>query len=293
MEAFFERINLPKVGEEQNKLLTSEITDEEIKRAISHLKPNKAAGPDGFPSEWYKEMKDLLVPMMKASFNHVLKTGVTPPSWKEAVISLIPKEGKDKLECGNYRPISVLNQDYKICTHVLAKRLEKILPRIISLDQIGFIQQRQTQDNIWRTLHVIEHITTNKIEAVLLSLDAEKAFDRVNWEFLYRTLQKFGFHPSFIRTIQALYNDPRAKIKINGDISASFGLERGTRQGCPISPLLFAIFIEALSQGVSQENNVAGIKIQGQEHTMSLFAADVLIHLSNPEFNFEIISIPK
>ena len=169
MEAFFERINLPKVGEEQNKLLTSEITDEEIKRTISHLKPNKAAGPDGFLSEWYKEMKDLLVPMMKASFNHVLKTGVTPPS----VISLIPKEGKDKLECGNYRPISVLNQDYKMFTHVLAKRLEKIFPRIISLDQTGVIQQRQTQDNIWRTLHVIEHITTNTIEAVLLRLSIE------------------------------------------------------------------------------------------------------------------------
>lgn len=159
MEAFFDQIKLHNVGDEQNKLLISEITDEEIKKAILHLKPNKAPGPDGFPSEWYKEMKDHLIPIMKTTYNHVIKTGITPPSWKEAVISLIPKEGKDKLECGSYRPISVLNQDYKIFTHILAKRIENILPQIISLDQTGFIQQRQTQDNIRRTLHKISYQT--------------------------------------------------------------------------------------------------------------------------------------
>lgn len=110
-------------------------------------------------------MKDLLTPVMKRTFDHVLRTGETPPSWREAAISLIPKEGRKekeekevKLDCGTYRPISALNQDYKIFTHVLAKRLEKIVPQIISLDQTGFTQQRQTQDNIRRTLHVIDHI---------------------------------------------------------------------------------------------------------------------------------------
>lgn len=78
-----------------------------------------------------------------------------------------------------------------IFTHVLAKIIEKILPQIISLDQTGFIQQRQTQNNIRRTLHVIEYIRKNKLQAVLLSLDAEKAFDVVNWKFLYRVLQEF------------------------------------------------------------------------------------------------------
>ena len=104
---------------------------------------------------------------MKTTYNHVLETGIVPLSWKEAVISAIPKEGKDKLDCGSYRPISVLNQDYKIFTHILAKRIENILPQIISLDQTGFIQQRQTQDSIRRTLHVIEEINKNKLQAVM------------------------------------------------------------------------------------------------------------------------------
>lgn len=111
MGTFLDLINLPEVRDDQNEHLIQEITDEEVKTAISNLRPNKAAGPDGFPSEWYKEMRDLLTPVMKRTLNHVLKTGETPPSWRDAVISLIPKEGKDKLDCGSYRPISVLNQD--------------------------------------------------------------------------------------------------------------------------------------------------------------------------------------
>ncbi len=83
MNTFFDLIKLPKVGEDLNKILISEISDEEIKKARSHLKPNKAAGPEGFPSEWYKVMKDLLIPIMKTTYNHVLKIGITPPSLLE------------------------------------------------------------------------------------------------------------------------------------------------------------------------------------------------------------------
>lgn len=93
-------------------------------------------------------MKDLLTPRMKITFNQVLKTGIIHLSWSQEVISVIPKEGRDKSDCASYRPISVLNQDYKIFAHILAKRIENILPPIISQDQTGFIQQRQTQDSI-------------------------------------------------------------------------------------------------------------------------------------------------
>lgn len=192
METFLTSLKLPKVKEDENKLLTSEISEKEIRKAIAHLKPNKASGPDGFPAEWYKERKDHLIPKMKTIYIHVLKVGTIPPSWREAVVSLIPKEGKDKLDCGSYRPISVLNNNYKIFTYILAKRLEIILPHIISLDQTGFIRQRQTQDNIRWTLHLIEQVVKGKIPVVMLSLDAKKAFDRVNWLFLYKVLKNLG-----------------------------------------------------------------------------------------------------
>uniref|UniRef100_A0A669BP42 Reverse transcriptase domain-containing protein n=1 Tax=Oreochromis niloticus TaxID=8128 RepID=A0A669BP42_ORENI len=286
MISFLDSLCLPKLNENQNITLIKDISEIEIKKAISKLKPNKSPGPDGFPSDWYKEMKELLIPLMRTSFNYILKTGVIPPSWNEASISLIAKEGKDRLDCGNYRPISVLNQDYKIFTYILAKRIENILAQIISLDQTGFIKQRQTQDNVRRTLHVIDYVGKNKIPMVLMSLDAEKAFDRVNWEFLYKVMGKFGFHQSFIRIIQALYKSPRARIKVNGALSNVFNLQRGTRQGCPLSPSLFALFIEALSQSVIQRNNITGVKIMGREHKISLFADDILIYLTNPNITF-------
>lgn len=116
-------------------------------------------------------------------------------------------------------PISVLSQDYRLFTAILAKRLEIILPEIIHLDQMGFIKHRQTQDNIRRTLHVMQHIIKNQIETVVVGIDAEKAFHSIGWDFLYRVLERFHFHKTFIKVIQALYNKPTARIRINGSLS--------------------------------------------------------------------------
>ncbi len=127
---------------------------------------------------------------------------------------------------------------------------------------------------------MIEHIGKNKLKAVFLSLVTEKAFDQVNWEFLYRVLQNFGFHQTFINNIQVLYNKPNARIKINGALSNPFDLERGTGQGCLVRPLLFALLTDSFSQGITQNNNIKGIKMLEQENKVSLFADDILTYLS-------------
>uniref|UniRef100_A0A671X9Z4 Reverse transcriptase domain-containing protein n=1 Tax=Sparus aurata TaxID=8175 RepID=A0A671X9Z4_SPAAU len=214
--------------------------------------------------------------------NTTLTDAKMPPSWNEAVISIIPKEGKNKLECSSYRPISVLNVDYKIYTTVLARRLDKVLPQLIHNDQTGFILQRQTHDNIRRSLHILHHIQKNNIEACLVSIDAEKAFDSVSWPFLYKVLERFGLDNIFIRGIRTLYNKPSARIKINGYLSDTITLERGSRQGCPISPLLFALYIEPLALWIRQTQNIKGICINGEDHKVALYADDVLVYLSNP-----------
>lgn len=90
------------------------------------------------------------------------------------------KEGKDKTECASFRPISVLNIDYRMFTSIMARRLEKFMTKLIRDDQTGFILQRQTQDNIRKTLHIMSHIMKNKMEAIIISLNAEKAFESVN-----------------------------------------------------------------------------------------------------------------
>uniref|UniRef100_A0A672H408 Reverse transcriptase domain-containing protein n=1 Tax=Salarias fasciatus TaxID=181472 RepID=A0A672H408_SALFA len=161
--------------------------------------------------------------------------------------------------------------------------MEEVMPDLIDEDQSGFIKCRQTQDNIRRCLHIIEHIEKEKLRAILLSVDAEKAFDSVGWQFLYKVMGKFGFHEKFITSIKTLYTAPMARIKVNGGLSNSIHLQRGCRQGCPASPLLFNLFIEPLAQAIRQDLDLEGIIIRDTEHKICLFADDVLVSLKNPE----------
>lgn len=105
---------------------------EQLDSAISKLKANKAPGTDGYPPEFYKTFRLHITPILLNCFNYILRGGEIPQSWREAVISVIPKEGKDASDCSSYRPISVLNVDYKLLASVLSKRLEGIIPELVN-----------------------------------------------------------------------------------------------------------------------------------------------------------------
>ena len=114
-------LDLPKIGVLQNKDINAPIRIEELEEAISKLKSNKSPGSDGFPSEWYKIFRNELKPIMIETFNEILREGKIPPSWREAVITVLPKEGKDVEYCENYRPISLLNCDIKYIQPLLRR----------------------------------------------------------------------------------------------------------------------------------------------------------------------------
>ena len=160
-KSFRDSLDLPSIGKVQNERITAKITRDEIHKAIGKLKTNKAPGSDGFPSEWYTKLEKELSPLLLGAFNWIMSKEDTLPSWKEAIITVIPKPLKDKEFCQNDRPISILNVDYKLYTTILSNRLQTIVPDLIDEDQTGFVSGRQTHDNIRRTLHIIHRIQKN------------------------------------------------------------------------------------------------------------------------------------
>ena len=151
--------------------------------------------------------------------------------------------------------------------------------------QTGFIQGRHSTNNMRRLLDLISMSQRNNTKAMVVSLDAEKAFDRVNWSFLLATLNKFGFGESFIHWVSALYNSPQATVTTNGITSNTSNLQRGTRQGCPLSPLLFTIFIEPLASAIRQSTNIKGIHSTESERKINLHADNVLLSLQQPQIS--------
>ncbi len=192
------------------------------------------------------------------------------------------KKDKDPLDCASYRPISLLNCDVKILAKVLASRLEDVLPTVISPDQTGFIKNRQSFFNIRRLLNVV-YFQHQSVPECVVSLDAEKAFDRVEWEYLFLVLEKFGFGPAFLSWIKLLYSAPSAVVLTNGLSSQPFNLHRGTRQGCPLSPLLFALAIEPLAIALRECQQITGITRGEAVHKVTLYADDLLLFISNPQ----------
>lgn len=158
-------------------------------------------------------------------------------------------------------------------------RLEKVLPTIIHGDQNGFVQERQGFHNVRRVLNII-HECDEAPDTAILSVDAEKAFDRVEWPYLLEVLRRFGFGDYFCRWVEILFVDSSAMVSTNFLISQPFELFRGTRQGSPISPLLFVMAMEPLAIAIRSHPSINGIKIGDAEHNTAMYADDTIVFLS-------------
>uniref|UniRef100_A0A803K2L7 Reverse transcriptase domain-containing protein n=1 Tax=Xenopus tropicalis TaxID=8364 RepID=A0A803K2L7_XENTR len=275
-------IPLPKLAPHSMVQLNSPITLEEVREAVASLQPQKTPGPDGLPSDWYKTSSEILTPWLQKTIINALDQNQLPPSFSNALIVVIPKEGKDPLNCGSYRPISLLNTDAKIFAKILSNRLKLVIEELIHPDQTGFMPNKATNINIRRLFTNIHADHRNKGSRIVVSLDAAKAFDSVEWSYLWEVLGGYGLGEQFIQWVKLLYQSPIAKVRVNGYTSPEFSLTRGTRQGCPLSPLLFALAIEPLAIKIRQSQNITGLKLGEVEERISLYADDVLLYLDSP-----------
>lgn len=156
---------------------------QEIERAITNLKPDRSPGPDNLTAEFYKNCRNLIIPDLKELLDYCLQSDKIPDSWKEARQTLLLKTDKNKADPVSYHPISLLNTDYKILTSILAGRLNKLLGIYVMEDQTGFIKGRFMRDNVRRLMYIMEKVLTETIPAAFLYLDAEKAFDQIEWTY--------------------------------------------------------------------------------------------------------------
>ena len=174
------------------------LTEVELLAAVRGMARGKAPGLDGLPLEFYLSFWHLLAPDLLSVLNFSFLDGHFPISLRSGVITLLFKKG-DRLNPANWRPITLLNVDYKICARALAARLLKVIHHVVSPDQTCAVPGRFIGENVALLRDLAHYCEVTNFPAAILSLDQEKAFDRVDWAFLFKTMSKMGFGDSFIK----------------------------------------------------------------------------------------------
>lgn len=280
-----------KVSETDKKDCEEEITTEEIIEAINQLGVKKSPGIDGIGSEFYKVLKEKISPILKEIYEEVFKNERVHPRMGLGLMKIIYKKKGDKMELKNYRPITMLNTDLKILAKVLANRLKNVMPKIIETNQAYGVKGRDIADITSSIRDIVGYIKEKGKSAYVISMDFEKAFDRVEQGFLLGVLKQFGFGGNFIKWISLLYSDILTKVKCNGFLTQPFKVLRSIRQGCPLSAQLYSLVAEPLGLVINREKGIKGIQFEEREELTKIFqyADDTTIVVENIESVKEVM----
>lgn len=249
------------------------IMQEEIELALETQRDDKAPGPDGVNNEILKQAKQAIIPTLKEIFNDIIKTETIPQQWTKSNIILLYKKG-DQFDIGNYRPISLMPNLYKIFAKILLKRIEGKLDEQQPIEQAGFRKNFSVLDHIHTVRQIIAKYEEYQLVYYLAFVDYSKAFDSLIHSNIWEALKHQGIEQKYIRLIRNVYKNSSACIQLEkkGD---SFKIEKGVRQGDPLSPKLFCAVLEMIFRRFEWES--MGLNIDGRKITHLRFADDIVL----------------
>ncbi|XP_060969051.1 uncharacterized protein LOC133036541 [Cannabis sativa] len=273
----------PVIKDCDNLALISIPTDLEIETCIKSMGHDKAPGPDGMSTGFYLHHWDVIKTDLLAMVSHFFRNLDLPPCINNTNIVLIPK--KDcPVGVNDFRPIALCNVNYKCISKILALRLKPLLPTIISPAQTAFVHGRLIAENTAVAREIVHSMMKKKGKKgfMMIKLDMEKAYDKMDWGFILNTLQGLGFHPTFTKWVEKCITIQRMGLLINGSVQGTISPSCGLRQGDPLSPALFIIAADVLSRLIMKRTEagiIQGFKITrgGPAVTHLMFADDVIL----------------
>ena len=253
---------------------SDDITEIEVEKAIMKLNSKSAPGSDGLTSSLYQSQKAFFIPFLTKLYNDIGEKHRVPPSFEQALIKIIPKNEKALEVNGDFRPISLINTDLKIFSHFITERVKKVMNIVIGQHQTAHLADRNVHTAIMK---VQTYALEMSQQESIMALDFSKAFDCVARTYLMELVQHMPFSDFVKNMIKTIYNKNLAYIIINTNISEAFEIERGVRQGCPLSALLFNLSIEPLLQRIQRCKRI----VSKREQKCVAYADDVSVCLVN------------
>ena len=244
---------------EDREMLNNYISEQEVREAIRDLNIDKSPGDDGITAEFYQAFNLAIVPIVTEVFNNIWLNDEMPSSKKNGIIQLIYKKKGTVTNLKYWRPITLLNLDYKILTKILANRLKLCIDYLLNYNLSSGVKQRDILDNILNLKTLLDYVKAKNLNAAFISLNNEKAFDRLEHNYMFKVLEKFNFPNRYIRWIKFIYNDINSKVMVNGKLTEKIHIEQSVRQGCPIS--IYVLCLEPLILRINDNTRIKGISI--------------------------------
>ena len=263
----------------QATLLDSpDVTEEEVHKALKRASAGTAPGPDGLPMDLFRKYRNQLAPLLARVFSALAAGHELPRAFHDGAITVLHKAG-DRTDPANYRPITLLNADYRAYTRVLAHRLGLVLPDVIDAQQTAFLAHRCMGESILLLQLLPWALKVEGKGAAAVSCDIRKAYDTVCREFLQRAMAALGVGAGFRCMVDRLLSNTKARAAVNGSLSQPMAFHAGVRQGCPLAPLLYLFVGQALTCFLRAKD--IGIMLGNQRLSAAQFADDLTALISS------------